>query len=718
MPRTRLFALLIVLLWLLPAHAQEGAARAEILWDEWGVPHIYAEDFESLLYGFGWAQARNHGDLILRLYGEARGRAAEYWGEAFRASDVQMHTLDVPGQGERSYGLLTREYQRAADAFTQGINDYAAAHPEALDPAVLQVLPVTTPDVLAHGLRVLRYGFLSRRGWAAAQRWEASGVAWLEPAPEMGSNGWAIAPSRSASGHALLMANPHQPWEGFGLWIEAHLNAPGVHAYGAALVGQPVLGIAFNENLGWTHTVNTVDGWDLYELTLREEGGAYILDGVERPFRLREQTLKIRQEDGTLREETLLLRESIFGPVVALRDGRALALRVIGADTTRGTMQWWEMAKAQNFDEFMTALRHLWVPMFTVLYADREGNILSLFNAQVPRRVEGDWDFWFGFTVLGGQANILPGDTARYLWTEYHDFEELPLVVNPPGGWVQNANEPPWTMALDPQVLDAVDYPAYMAPPPYSWPRPSQSFRLLMEDESITFDELRDYKFSTFVELTIPVLDELIAAAQASEDVRAQQAAEVLANWDRRMDAESRGAILFARWAQVYVEPIGFDLFREQWHIDDPLNTPFGLADAEAAAAALAQVAGELELTRLLGGGMDAPFGQFFRMRAGEVDLPASGTPDVLGSMSTLNYAAADGLRFVPVQGDSYIALVEFGETVRAEVLLTYGNSTQPGSPHVGDQLALFAARELRLALFTRADVEANAVAREVVGEE
>jgi acyl-homoserine-lactone acylase len=80
----------------------------------------------------------------------------------------------------------------------------------------------------------------------------------------------------------MLLANPHLPWSDLFLFYEAQTSAPGVNAYGATLVGFPSLAIAFNDHLGWTHTVNTHDGEDLYELTLADAG--YRWDGQVKAF--------------------------------------------------------------------------------------------------------------------------------------------------------------------------------------------------------------------------------------------------------------------------------------------------------------------------------------------------------------------------------------------------------------------------------------------------
>ncbi len=679
---------------------EEGA---EILWDEWGVPHIFAADNENLFYAFGWAYMHAHGDLLLKLFAEARGQAAEYWGEDWLEGDMLVHTLNIPGQAQQAYEAQTPEFRAYLDAFAQGMNDYAAANPQNIADDREMVLPVTPQDVLANGIRSLRYVFLARAGLNAAHRWERNGG-------RFGSNGWAIAPSRSASGNAMLLINPHQPWDDIGLWFEAHLVSPDVEIYGASLMGSPVINVGFNPYLGWAHTVNTHDGWDLYQLTLNEDGDSYLFDGEMLPLETREVTVKVHNaDDQSVGEVTFTVKSSAHGPILAYgADNTALALRVVGEGEFDAAQQWWDMGRATSFDEFQSVVARLDIPMFTVIYADRDGNIMHLFNELVPVRETGDWEFWHGYTdVEPGPPALIPGDTSALLWTEYHPYEDLPKVINPPTGWVQNANEPPWTATIPP-AIDPADYPPYMAPPPYMWPRPQRSARMLYEDTSITFEELKAYKHSTYVELAGQVLDDLIAAARETDDDLLLRAADILEAWDRHVDADSVGAALFQLWFMTYVSDVGIDVYATPWRLDDPFNSASGLSDPDAAVAGLRDIARQLELLRPIGGGIDVPYGDVFRLRVGEYDLPANGGFGQMGVFRSLTFAPDEDLRFRAVQGDSFVAAVEFGETVRAEVLLSYGNSTQPHSPHVGDQLPLFAEKQLRPALLTRTDIEAH----------
>jgi acyl-homoserine-lactone acylase len=132
----------------------------EILWDTYGIPHIYGEDAQSAFQAFGWAQMQSHANLLLRLYGQARGKAAEYWGEEYLESDKWVLTMGVPNRSNSWYQAQTPGFRSYINAFATGINTYAKAHPDLIDREVAIVLPVKPEDVLAHLQRVLYFTFI------------------------------------------------------------------------------------------------------------------------------------------------------------------------------------------------------------------------------------------------------------------------------------------------------------------------------------------------------------------------------------------------------------------------------------------------------------------------------------------------------------------------------------------------------------------------------
>ena len=657
--------------------------KTEILWDTWGVPHIFAQNAKELFYSFGWAQMHSHGNLILKLYGEARGRAAEYWGESYLQQDEYIHTAGIPSLANTWLEAQDADLKSYAEAFINGMNAYAEANGKLLSEEVKVVLPVRVEDVLAHVIRVIHFTFVGGEAQYGAQRWNRPG-----------SNAWAIGPTKSASGNAMLIANPHLPWSGFFTWYEAQLTAPELNAYGATLVGMPILAICFNDHLGWTHTNNTFDGMDLYELTLTQNG--YLWDGGEKVFEEEIKSLKIKQEDGSFREQEFKVLKSIHGPIISKKEGKVLAMRLVGLDQSQLFRQYWDMMHSTSLNEFENIISRLQMPFFNIIYADKDGHIMYLFGGRTPKRPGGDWSFWRG---------IIPGDTSATLWTETHSYEDLPKVIDPPCGWVQNANDPPWTSTL-PMQLDPEDFPSYMAPQGMSF-RPQRSARMLLEDDQITFDELIEYKHSTYMELADRILGELIQAIRQNEDESIQHAGDVLENWDRKADKDSRGAVLFSAW----VDEIGFGMFAKPWDAKDPGNTPKGLANPSAAIQAL-KIAIEKVIDAY--GAIDVPWGEVNRLKFADKDLPANGGPGYLGIFRVLGLVLEKDGKFQSVSGDSYVAAIEFGKKVRAKTLISYGNSSQPESPHVGDQLELFSKKELRPVWRTREEIEANLEKREI----
>ncbi|OAB58122.1 7-beta-(4-carbaxybutanamido)cephalosporanic acid acylase [Phormidium willei BDU 130791] len=667
-------------------------------WDDHGVPHINADDQQGIFYGFGWAQMRSHGDLLLRLYGQARGRAAEYWGEDYHDGDRWVRTLGIPERAADWYEAQSPDFRDNLDAFAAGINAYAEAQGDRLSPDVQVVLPVTPQDVLAHAQQLLHFTFIVNPNEIAklTQPSHAPEPQALDSSAQLGSNGWAIAPERSASGHTLLLANPHLFWSERFRWYEAHLSGPDINAYGATLVGIPVLTIAFNDDLGWTHTINTYDGWDAYQLDLIDDG--YRWQGERETFEESQQTLTIKQSDGTMVQEPLPIRRSRHGPVVHQDADKAIALRVVGLDQAGALEQWWAMAQAQTLGDFEAALEPLQLPMFTIIYGDAAGHILHVFNGRVPLRDQGDFDHWL---------QIQPGDTPETLWDEVHPYQDLPRVLDPPSGWLQNANDPPWTTTF-PQVLSPDDYPAYMAPRGPMSLRSQQSARMLANDPSITFEELIHYKHSTDSLLAHRLLDDLLPraaqAAQTQEDPNLLEAVAVLSAWDGQTQAGRRGAVLFLRWA----ETLGLNhLFAQPWQEDNPLTTPDGLADPEEAVARLASVAEEVRATY---GRIDVTWGEVFRLVNEETNLPANGADGPLGVFRSLWFRPGENHQHIAYGGDSYVAAIEFSDPVRAMAALSYANASQPNAiPGVEDRsLEQLSRQELRPVWRSPAEINAH----------
>jgi acyl-homoserine-lactone acylase len=721
---------------------REDAPHGEIIWDKFGIPHIYGKTTEDVLYGYGFAQMENHAETILRKVATARGRLAEYFGpgdgNSNIISDTQVRTYDIPRRAQRWLEDGTEEQRRFLRIFAAGANAYASQHAATIDPSLQQVLPLVPTDTLAVTQKTIHFTFMTDM-WnlsAIAAAWQQGQTVDFTPPPEArtGSNGWALAPQKTANGHTILMGNPHTPWGvnqpipnlDLFQWIEANLvigdpDHPTLNASGVAFTGAPFIGIGYSDDIGWTHTNDVIKNADLYDIALSGPG-QYLFDGETKTLHQRADQIKVRQPDGSLVTLPITVTRSIQGPIIAQRsDGHVLALRVAGLDGTSITSEYWGMIRAHNLREFIRANETLQQPFFNVMFADRRGEIMYLFGGKQPVRHGGTFIDYLG---------VLNGNTASTLWTETLPWHALPKTINPPGGFVQNSNDPPWTSTF-PMTISPAAFPPWISPVEMM-PRAQHGATFLLSKPRFSADEVIAGKESTQMFLAGRLLPDLLAAAQASGDSTAQKAAAVLAVWDQTADAASKGGPLFERWYEIYLgDPAtprsptlgsNYPAFRIEWSLDQALTTPVGLANPAGAVPALILAAGQLQAQF---GAIDVDWGTVHRVvlvthngaftqSIPIANVPQSGAPDVYGPIRVIESFPQGPFR-LGFQGDGYVQVVEFDPSgpATARAVLTYGNASRPGSPHITDQLAIFEAKTLRPVLRQRAEVLANAVSTE-----
>ena len=677
-----------------PDAQKTSATGTEILWDTYGVPHIFAPDHPSLFQAYGYAQMEAHSELLIRLYAQARGRGAEFYGAQYLESDRWVRTNGLPATARQWAAGQSPEFALLIAAFAKGLNAWAEEHTAELSPEARAVLPLSVEDVYAHGLRVIHYDWIvsPRRLEGRLARWEDD---------VHGSNEWAIAPARSATGKAILMSNSHLQWGDIHTYFEVQLTAPGVTSYGAVWVGFPVLRQCFTEFVGWTQTTNNPSESDLYKLVLKD--GGYVLDGQVKPFDTHTETLKVKQADGTTKEEALVVRRSVHGPVVAERGGAPIAMRVAALDRPKLFEQFWRMGLAKNFAEWDAAMRMQQLPLFNTAYADRDGHIAYVYNATLWKHATGDYRFWQG---------VVPGDRSDLIGTQIVPYDDIPKVADPPQGWVQNSNDMPWTSTY-PATLDATRFAAGFAAPQGITQRAQRGTRILSTaPEKMTFENIKAWKLSTRVETADQFVDEIVATAKVRGSARAKRAAEVLATWDRQAEVDSDGMLLFYKFmtaAGSTFEKIGG--FKVPTDDARPLDTPRGFKDPARAMAALDAVAGEVEKEY---GSLRVKWGDVLRFRRGNADVPGNGAPSQLGAIRTISVSPFKDGKVEAVAGDTFYAVVEYSTPQRAEVLLNYGNWSKKGSKHVEDQLPLASRKEMRPMWRLKKDIEANLESRKV----
>ncbi|HJR59239.1 MAG TPA: penicillin acylase family protein [Vicinamibacterales bacterium] len=689
------------------------AQQVTIRRDTYGIPHILADTEEAAAFGFGYAQAEDHAAEIGRRYLSARGEEALNFGETGLSNDLAMAQFDNLAASRAALDTITPLYRRIIGAYAAGVNRYVRVHRADL-PAWMPEL--TAADVLAN----TRAGAASSLGGPALvrrlrEKYEGATrtdeeASWTDEAP--GSNAFALAGSRTTTGKPILLGNPHLQWSS--LYWEAHVRVPGkIDFYGSTLVGIPVLRAGFNDRLGFVTTNNAPDLDDVFALKLDpQRPDHYVFDGRSMPLERRDATVQVRSEDGSVRTEARTFWSSHVGPVVYRTAGLAFAVKSARLDAFQYFEGFYVLSKTRNLRDWMTEMRRNYVPTSNFTYADADGNIQYYWNGRVPVRDEGR-DYRLD----------LDATTSADLWSRFHSIDDFPRLLNPPGGYVQNANNPPQFVSLrDP--IDMSKFPAQFERGPLAL-RPQLALDLLEAKERYSVDDVIDVKYSTRMLLAERVKRDVIEAVRAVSDApeEARAGADALAAWDDHVSAGSRGALLFQRFWELYSGAVR-PPFATPWQSSNPAKTPFGIADP---AAAVAQLAAAVRSVREQYGSERVAWGEVNRFRAGSLDLPGDGATGTYGTFRVLTFTAIPASapvegsgasvrvaghvpgRDTPVGfGDGWVLLVDFSKPGHAWSILAYGQTTRPESPHSSDQLQLFAEHKLRRAWYSEADIQAN----------
>ena len=718
--------------------ADELARQVTIRRDTYGVPHILAATEEAAAFGQGYAVAEDHVLELARLFLKARSEEAAYFGDTFANSDFLTKALRMYEGAEAGYRKSPPLIQMILDGYAAGYDRYVEQHRSELPE---WVKPVTGIDVLAHSRRVTVMEFSmnigqvfvagsksakddhkapTRDGIArnAPFAIRASGerlysVAGRTTTPKEtsldsntfespGSNMWAIGKERSASGKGILLGNPHLAWAGSQLFHEVQLTVPGkINVSGTTLIGIPGVAIGFNENLGWSHTVNQHDSDDVYELTLDpKDPYRYIYEGRSLPMERRETEIMVKTDGGVMLQKgggvVPRKKDSFwchYGPVLKFTEGKAYAFKSANIDEYRFIEQWNLMAKARNLDEFRRALDLQGLPMFNICYADREGNCFYIFNGRFPDRPRGyDW------------AGVVQGNNTATEWSHILPENRLPFLLNPPGGYVQNSNSAPWYTNLH-AIIDRTKYPEELTLN-MNGLRTQLSLEMLEGDTSITLDEVLRYKFNMKLMLADRVKADLIKLARGKTvgEVDLDEPAKILAAWDNTVSRDSRGSMLFVTFWSKY-KLAAKRVYATDWDEHKPASTPYGIGDEQAALESLAWAVKDVKQKY---GSLEVAWGDVHRLRRGSVDVPIGGLTDDFGAFRVIGYRLEKDGKYVASGGDSYVLAVEFTAPPTAYSIVAYSTTDDAKSPHNNDQSRLFSEEKWKRAWFTEEDIARN----------
>ena len=693
--------------------AKALSARVEVVRTEYGIPHRYAEDWKAFGFAMGWVQSEDYGDQVAVGIVRRRGEYGRYTGRDSIRGDFagrEAHTVAVA-----RYSSLEPRVRAVYEGFAEGVNEYARQNPDVF-PEWL-VPNFTGVDALTNDVYTWSRGDAAAFVRAQTRRESEQMGQGNTPAPAYpdswghaeelastfdpavdGSNAWALDGTRTASGDAILLRNPHLSWEAG--YYEAHVQIRGdMEFYGDFRIGGAfgIIG-GFNRHLGWATTNNSPSYSQVYAVQLHpSRDGHLLLDG--NAVALQDSTITVdwTELDGSTGQTSETVRWSPWGPVVHENDEYAFVLTDPRDGQYRRGEQLVKMMTAESLEEWLDVMRMRAHASSNFTYADAHGNIALYYNARIPS---------LPHEPTGDSAAI--ARSRSDMWTEVAAWESLPLYVNPPGGYVQQANDTPDFINLN-VSLDR-DTVAHNLPEARLRLRSQLSFALIHGDSQLSLEDVVELKHSPRMLAAERMLDDLLAVIDASEPTPdLQRARSILGDWDRTAAATSRGGVLFKAWFNTYMQMTDTMEYRVEWDRASPTQTPFGVGRPGRALAAL-RVA--LEDLADEGVAPDARWGDVHRVVRGDVDAPVSGCEGALGCFRTLSFASLDDGRRVVNRGDGWVFAVEFGEQPRGYSILAYGQSRLEDSPHHDDQAAMFARDEMKPMLWREEQIAAAAIPR------
>jgi acyl-homoserine lactone acylase PvdQ len=689
------------------ARWQQRAAQTEIIRDQWGIPHVYGKTDADAVFGMVYAQCEDDFTRVETNFINAMGRMAEVKGVSHVYHDLRMKLFIDEYIVKEEFENSPTWLQELMIAWADGINFYLHSNPEVKPLLITKFEPWMAltfsegsigGDIETIALNPLRS--LYEKGEPSAIALEERNFE-IEP---KGSNGFAISPQLTKNGNALLLINPHTS---FYFRPEMHMvSEEGLNAYGAVTWGQFFIYQGFNEYNGWIHTSSKADAIDHYALTVEEKEGKYHyrFGGDWRP--LKEKTITLKYKDGDeFSEKKIVAYYSHHGPVIREENGKWIAISLM-VERVKALTQSYTRTKTKNHQEFRSTMDLKTNSSNNTVYADRDGNIAYYHGNFIPKR-NPDFDW----------RNTVDGSNPATDWQGLHSLDEIIFIFNPRNGWIQNCNSTPFTAAgrFSPKKEN---YPAYMA-----WDlenaRGLNAVRVLEDQKDLTLESLITTAYEPTLMAFKPLVPSLVKAFENLPDTDLRkilllQPLGVLASWDLKTGVESVGTTLGVFWAN--------QLMADARDLERPWDAYIFDFLAKETSGEMKIAAFEKALERLKSnfGTWEMPWGQVNRFQriSGEIEprfddtqasFPVGMNSSMWGSL------AAYGSRPYPNTkkwygnvGNSFVAVVEFSEKVKAKSLLAGGQSGDPSSPHFADQAEMYAHGKFKDVSFYREDVLKN----------
>jgi acyl-homoserine-lactone acylase len=524
------------------------------------------------------------------------------------------------------------------------------------------------------------------------------------PKEPTGSNGFAIAPSNTVSHRALLLINPHTSFF-FRSEVQV-VSEEGLNAYGAVTWGQFFVYQGFNDRVGWMHTSSGVDNIDEYlETVVKKDSAYYYRYGkAERPLTATRITVPYKVAGGMAKKVFTVYRTH-HGPIVREAAGKWVSVRLM-QEPLKALTQSYTRTKARDYKSFRETMELHTNSSNNTVFADADGDIAYFHANFIPRRdTRFDW------------TKPVDGSDPATEWKGVHSIDESPNLLNPPNGWLYNTNNWPYSSA-GPNSPKQADYPAYMERGVEN-PRGIHAVRVLQDRKDFTLASLRDAAFDSYLPAFADLIPTLIAAydqtpSGGSLKPKVAEQIELLRGWDYRWSAASVPTTLAVFWGEEMWRRVRQDAQAEEMSVYEYVarRTPAS-QKLEALAAVSDKLAADF-------GSWKTPWGDINRFQRLTDDIvhpfadsgpsiPVAFTSSQWGSLASFGARPYKGSKKIyGTSGNSFVAIVEFGDSVRARAVTAGGESGNPASPHFNDQALRYSTGNLRDVYFYRPQLKGH----------
>ena len=673
------------------------ASRVTITRDDWGIAHVHGKTDADAVFGMIYAQAEDDFPRIEANYLTNLGRTAEAEGESAIWKDLRARLYVSDSELKADYARSPLPMRRLMDAWADGLNYFLATHPQ-VRPRVLtrfepwMALSFTEGSI---GGDIERIDLDQLKAFYSNKPIAAALPARME---RQGSNGIAIAPRITSAGKALLLINPHTSW--YFRSEQQVTSDEGLDVYGASTWGQFFIYQGFNVHAGWMHTSSGIDNVDEFAEKIERRGRGYCYRyGAEcRPLGVRPVSIRYRTGDGRLAIRNFTTYRTHHGPIFRSEGGRWIAFAMMDKPV-EALQQSFLRTKATDLTSFLAiAGRFKANSSNNTLFADDKGEIAYLHPQFVPRR-DDRFDY----------EHPVDGSDPRTDWRGLHALSELPSVLNPPNGWVQNTNTWPYR-AAGKYSADPARFPKYMDMDGENY-RGLHALQLLEGSRGWTLDKLQAAAFDTYqpgFAVLIPALLQAYDALPADDPRRATLLAPIAAlrGWNYRWSADSIAQTLAMNWGEALKAALNAPKFESANKVMMRLSRD---TNADLKLKVFGEVVAKLQRDF---GRWQLPWGEINRFQRidpaikpsysdAAPSLPVPFAEGRFGSLASIRSLPRPGTkRWYGDYGNSFVAVVEFGKRVRARAVTAGGESGDPASTHFADQIQRYASGDLREVYF------------------